>query len=95
MKLRIGKVYGVSDNAIRKRCVSLKIDIPKFPKGYWQKIKVNQIRDKLKGNTNCPKIYNYEEIISKYNEFKNFRKVARMLGCSHSTVRKIVSLKKK
>lgn len=33
----IGRMYGVTDNAIRKRCHKLNIDIPKFPKGHWLK----------------------------------------------------------
>jgi len=31
----VAKMFGVSDNAIRKRCKKLGIDIPKFPRGYW------------------------------------------------------------
>ena len=34
----IGKLFGVSDNAIRKRCRKLGIQIPKFKPGYWNKI---------------------------------------------------------
>ncbi len=33
----IAKDFGVSDNAIRKRCKLLEIPIPAFPKGYWLK----------------------------------------------------------
>jgi len=35
--LKIGKIYGVSDNAIRKRCKKLGIVIPKFKIGHWLK----------------------------------------------------------
>lgn len=31
----IGKMFGVSDNAIRKRCKKFGIVIPKLPVGYW------------------------------------------------------------
>jgi hypothetical protein len=31
----VGERYGVTDNAIRKRCKKLGITIPKFPTGYW------------------------------------------------------------
>jgi Zn finger protein HypA/HybF involved in hydrogenase expression len=34
---KVGQKYGVSDNAIRKRCKMLKINIPSFPKGHWLK----------------------------------------------------------
>jgi hypothetical protein len=34
----IGRIYSVSDNAIRKRCKVLGVTIPKFPKGYWLKM---------------------------------------------------------
>lgn len=34
---QIGKMFGVSDNAIRKRCKSLGIIIPKFEVGHWLK----------------------------------------------------------
>ena len=34
---KIGKLYKVSDNAIRKRCKLMDIEIPKFPTGYWLK----------------------------------------------------------
>jgi Zn finger protein HypA/HybF involved in hydrogenase expression len=34
----IGKIYGVSDNAVRKRCRLLGIEIPKYPPGYWLKV---------------------------------------------------------
>jgi Zn finger protein HypA/HybF involved in hydrogenase expression len=33
--MEIGKIYGVCDNTIRKRCKRFGILIPKFPKGYW------------------------------------------------------------
>lgn len=32
---KVGKKYGVSDNAVRKRCKILNIEIPSFPRGYW------------------------------------------------------------
>lgn len=32
---KIGVLYGVSDNAIRKRAKLLGVDIPKYPPGYW------------------------------------------------------------
>jgi very-short-patch-repair endonuclease len=31
----IGKMFGVSDHAIRKRCKRLGIELPKLPVGYW------------------------------------------------------------
>lgn len=34
---QIGKMFGVSDNAIRKRCKSLEVTIPKFKIGHWLK----------------------------------------------------------
>lgn len=34
---KIGEKFNVSDNAIRRRCKTLKIEIPKFPRGYWRK----------------------------------------------------------
>ena len=34
---RIGEKFNVSGNAIRKRAKKLKLDIPKFPIGYWLK----------------------------------------------------------
>jgi len=39
--IEVGKRYGVSDNAIRKRCKKLGIQIPKFPTGYWLKNKTS------------------------------------------------------
>ena len=39
----IGKMYGVTDQSIRKRCKRLGIQIPKFPRGYW-------LRDNVKKN---------------------------------------------
>lgn len=33
--LEIGKIYGVTDNTVRKWCLFYKIEIPKFPMGYW------------------------------------------------------------
>lgn len=36
---QIGKMFNVTDNTIRKRCKKLNIEIPKYPKGYWLKIK--------------------------------------------------------
>jgi glycerophosphoryl diester phosphodiesterase len=36
---KIGDMYGVSDNAIRKRCKVLGIQIPSFGRGYWTKNK--------------------------------------------------------
>ena len=35
--LQIGNMYGVSDSAIRKRCISMGIEIPKREPGYWAK----------------------------------------------------------
>jgi hypothetical protein len=35
----IGKKFGVSDNAVKKRCKRLNIDLPNKGRGYWQKIK--------------------------------------------------------
>jgi 5-methylcytosine-specific restriction endonuclease McrA len=35
---KIAEIYGVSDTAIRKRCLNLDVKIPKYPKGYWLKI---------------------------------------------------------
>lgn len=35
----IGKKFGVSDNAVRKRCKSLGIHVPKREKGYWSTLK--------------------------------------------------------
>lgn len=32
---KIGKIFGVSDNAIRKRAKKLEVEIPKYPPGYW------------------------------------------------------------
>ena len=34
----IGKQFKVSDNAIRKRCKILGVDIPKFKRGHWLKL---------------------------------------------------------
>lgn len=34
----IGKMFGVSDNAVRKRCKKLEIEIPKNRRGYWSKL---------------------------------------------------------
>jgi 5-methylcytosine-specific restriction endonuclease McrA len=34
---KIAKMFSVTDNAIRKRCNVLQIEIPKFPAGYWIK----------------------------------------------------------
>lgn len=39
----IGSDFGVSDNAIRKRCKSLGIEVPKFPPGHWLKKQKNQL----------------------------------------------------
>lgn len=36
---KLGKKFGVSDNAIRKRCKSLGVKIPRYGKGYWSKLK--------------------------------------------------------
>jgi predicted nucleic acid-binding Zn ribbon protein len=33
--LKISKLYGVSDNAIRKRCKKLGVALPNFQRGYW------------------------------------------------------------
>lgn len=35
----IGKKFGVSDNAIRKRCRVMGVEIPKREKGYWSNLK--------------------------------------------------------
>lgn len=35
----IGKMFNVSGNAIKKRCVKLGLELPKKGKGYWTKIK--------------------------------------------------------
>lgn len=32
---KIGEMYSVSDNSIRKWCKNYGLEIPKFPKGYW------------------------------------------------------------
>jgi hypothetical protein len=34
---KIGEMFNVSDNAIRKRCKTLEIEIPKFKTGHWLK----------------------------------------------------------
>lgn len=36
---KIGEMFGVTDNSIRKRCQSLEIKIPKRGRGYWTKYK--------------------------------------------------------
>jgi transposase/Zn finger protein HypA/HybF involved in hydrogenase expression len=35
----IGKMFGVSSNAIKKRCRAMGLELPKDRRGYWQKIK--------------------------------------------------------
>jgi len=40
---QIGKQFGVSDNAVRKRCKKLGIEIPKNGAGYWAKKKYGKI----------------------------------------------------
>lgn len=34
---KLAKTYNVTDNTVRKWCKFYKIEIPKYPKGYWQK----------------------------------------------------------
>lgn len=38
----IGKMFGVSDNAVKKRCIKLGIEIPSRL-GYWTKVKHNKV----------------------------------------------------
>jgi hypothetical protein len=35
----LGRKFGTSDNSIRKRCKKLGIEIPKYEKGYWSKLR--------------------------------------------------------
>lgn len=37
--VEIGRMFGVSDAAIKKRCRSMNIDLPKNRRGYWQKLR--------------------------------------------------------
>lgn len=47
----VAKRYGISDNALRKRCIKLNIPIP--PRGYWEKIRSGQ---KIK-KPSLPKVF--------------------------------------
>lgn len=38
---KIGEKFKVTDNAIRNRCLKMNIIIPKYPRGYWIKKKVD------------------------------------------------------
>lgn len=44
---QVGKHFGVSDNAVRKRCKLLGINCPKFGPGYWAKLKAGKIQVSL------------------------------------------------
>lgn len=36
---KVGKMFGVSDNAIRKRCSNLGVEVPKNGRGFWTSLK--------------------------------------------------------
>lgn len=43
--LEVGRIFSVSDKAIKKRCIKLGIVLPKNMRGYWQKKKTMKIAD--------------------------------------------------
>jgi hypothetical protein len=72
--LEVGRMFNVSDAAIRKRCKKLSVVIPKWPPGHWQKKAKHSYK------------YNYQEIFDYWTLVKNTLKTAKYFKCSPATV---------
>ena len=64
--IKVGKMLGVSDNSIRKRCMTLGINIPKFQSGHWIK---NNILQNITKEILEKDVYDFtiKQLLKKYN----------------------------
>lgn len=79
----IGRIYGVTDNAIRKWCRDYNL-----PSTKYELIEYNKDPENFSPFKKEKTIYDSKIIIKIYNEGYNQKEIAQYLGCSEDTVRK-------
>lgn len=82
----IGRMYGVSDNAVKKWCISCNLPSTKYQLEVY-----NLDPDNFKPFKREVKTYNPDLILKSYNEGYNLKEISEFMGISVDTVRKVLS----